>query len=245
MVVPVIKVCCLYEFKTLQYFFYYFVHIFCAISRKNPHIINIRRVSPGFKWTKTKGVCSVELDQSLISVLMKFVSMKLSSNKLIYINEKHWKSVKMHYFASSFPKIFRGWHPRTPLCGAALRARRAPSARITTLGEIVGILGFLFNSLNELIAYFLKLHHCDYVSWFFNVPLDISCKNNYNNSMFQAMCCQQNEFIWFCVCFLGHKGAFNWLDYLRHTKAIAAPVKLFAKVGGIPCLPNKDEASKF
>lgn len=29
---------------------------------------------------------------------------------------------------------------------------------------------------------------------------------------------------------LGHKGPFKWFDYLRQTKAIAAPVKLFDKV---------------
>lgn len=33
---------------------------------------------------------------------------------------------------------------------------------------------------------------------------------------------------------LGHKGPFKWFDYLKQTKAIAAPVKLFDKVSTSP-----------
>lgn len=28
----------------------------------------------------------------------------------------------------------------------------------------------------------------------------------------------------------GYKGVFKWFDYLKHTKSVAAPVKLFDKV---------------
>lgn len=36
-----------------------------------------------------------------------------------------------------------------------------------------------------------------------------------------------------CV-FVGYKSAFKWVDYLRQTKAMAAPVKLFDKVRFVP-----------
>ena len=39
------------------------------------------------------------------------------------------------------------------------------------------------------------------------------------------------------TCFSGHKGTFKWFDYLKQTKSVAAPVKLFDKVSTyIVCL---------
>lgn len=38
---------------------------------------------------------------------------------------------------------------------------------------------------------------------------------------------------------LGHKGPFKWFDYLKQTKAIAAPVKLFDKVSTSPVVLKK------
>lgn len=37
-------------------------------------------------------------------------------------------------------------------------------------------------------------------------------------------------------CIVGHKGPFKWFDYLKQTKSLAAPVKLFDKVSNLELL---------
>lgn len=47
--------------------------------------------------------------------------------------------------------------------------------------------------------------------------------------------CQDMDSVFHVSLYIsGHKGPFKWFDYLKQTKAIAAPVKLFDKVSTSP-----------